>query len=107
MNEEIPMPTSPLGATERAAAAKLTAADLQIIDSAILANSSNRWLKVARVVTDAENALKDRFPDLTYRFYALRLADLVDDGKLESKGNLDYMRFSEVRIPNAETETSR
>ena len=35
-------------------------------------------------------------PDL---FYAERLRKLVQDGKLESQGNLHYMRFSEVRLP--------
>ena len=102
MREEIPIPNPPLSAKERAAAAKLTAADLQIIDSAILNNSSNRWLKVVRVVTNTEDALKSCYPDLSCLFYARRLTDLVDNGKLESKGDLDYMRFSEVRIPNAE-----
>ena len=50
MSEEIPMANPPLSSEEQSVVAKLTDADLQVIDAAILANSSNRWLKVARVV---------------------------------------------------------
>ncbi len=78
---------------------KLTDTDLQIIDAEILANSSNRWHKVARVVVWTEKALNDRYPGLSYIFYAHRLRSLAEEGRLESQGNLEYMRFSEVRIP--------
>jgi hypothetical protein len=32
-------------------------------------------------------------------FFVRRVKALVESGKLESKGSLDYMRFSEVRLP--------
>ena len=78
---------------------KLSDADLQVIDATILANCSNRWLKVARVVVFTEKALSDRYPGLSYVFYAQRLTRLAKEGRLDSQGNLRYMRFSEVRIP--------
>jgi hypothetical protein len=99
MSEEIPMANPPLSSEEQSVVAKLTDADLQVIDAAILANSSNRWLKVARVVVWTEKALSDRYPGLSYIFYAQRLIRLSQEGRLESQGNLEYMRFSEVRIP--------
>ena len=99
MSEEIPQPNPALTAKEQSAVAKLTAADLQVIDAAILANSSNRWLKVARVVTSAEDALSNSYPDLSYVFCAQRLIRLAEEGRLESQGNLEHMRFSEVRLP--------
>jgi len=34
-------------------------------------------------------------PDI---YYANRVRALVEAGRLESQGNLDYMRFSEVRL---------
>jgi hypothetical protein len=101
MSEEIPRANPPLSAEERSAVAKLTDTDLRAIDAAILANSSTRWLKVARVVFSTEHALSGRYPGLSYIFYAQRLIRLAEDGHLESKGNLEYMRFSEVRIPAA------
>ena len=99
MTEEIPQPNPPLSAEEHSAAAKLTDADLQIIDAAILANSSNRRLKVARVVTATEDALRNRYPELSYLSYAQRLIRLAEEGRLESQGNLKHIRFSEVRTP--------
>lgn len=99
MSEEIPMANPPLSAEEQSVVVRLTDAELQVIDAAILANSSDHWLKVARVVLWAEKELSDRFPGLTYIFYAQRLIHLAERGRLESQGNLEYMRFSEVRIP--------
>src|SRR6266404_5872732 len=99
MTKEIPQPNPPLSAEEQSAAAQLTGADLQFIDAAILANSSNRWLKVARVVTATEDALRNHYPDLSYIFYAQRLIRLAEEGRLESQGNLEHIRFSEVRTP--------
>jgi len=62
MSDEIPEANDPLTAEELSAIAKLTTADLEIIDAAILASSSARWLKVARVVTFTAEALR-----LSYR----------------------------------------
>jgi Protein of unknown function len=99
MRKEIPIPNPPPSAKEESAIAKLTEADLQAIDSTILANCSHDWLKVARVILHTEKALKGRYsPDLTFVFYTLRLMQLVMDGRLASQGNLQYMRFSEVRL---------
>jgi hypothetical protein len=99
MAEEVPKANSPLSADEQLAVEKLTDADLQVIDAAILANCSNRWLKVARVVLRTEELLSNRHPGLTHVFYAKRLIRLAEQERLESQGNLEYMRFSEVRIP--------
>jgi hypothetical protein len=99
MSEEIPQANPPLSDEEQRSVARLTADDLQIIDAAILANSARKWRKVARVVLDTENALSARYPGLTYIFYTQRLIYLAEFGSLDSHGNLEWMRFSEVRIP--------
>lgn len=99
MTKEVPIPNAPLGEKEIAAVATLRAADYEIIDTAILAHSASHWLKVARVVIHVEDELLGRFPDISHRFYAERLKQLVQAGLLESQGNLNHMRFSEVRIP--------
>ena len=105
MSDEIPEANDPLTAEELSAIAKLTAADLQIIDTAILANSSVHWFKVARVVTFTADALHQSYPAFSHAVYAERLAWLADHGRLESQGNLDYMRFSEVSIPVQQSKT--
>jgi hypothetical protein len=108
MEEEIPMENPPLSAEEQSVAARLNEADREVIESTILANCSERWLKVARVVTHTANALEKRYPGLSYVFYTECLCRLVDEGRLESEGHLLYIRHSEVRLPqessSAETD---
>jgi hypothetical protein len=98
MDEEIPMENPPPSAEELAIWAKLNETERQIIEDSILANCSDRWLKVARVVTRSEDALKERFPGLTYVFYTEYLSHLVEEGRLESQGYVFYIRHSEVRL---------
>lgn len=93
------MANPPLSTEEQAAVASLSPSDIEAIDGVILSNCLSHWLKVARVVWDTEKALSGRYPGLSYIFYAQRLIQLVEQGRIESQGNLQYMRFSEVRLP--------
>ena len=100
MYKEIPKAIPPISMEEEAVIARLSNDDLAIIDANILANSDKRWLKVARVVTHAEDALKSQYPGLSYRFYTHCICRLVEDARLEVKGDPLYIRFSEVRLPS-------
>ena len=84
---------------EQAAAAALTRADLEAIDDTILAHAASGWLKVVCVVVHTGDALKGRYPSLSYLFYAHRVQHLAAKGHLESQGNLAHVRVSEVRLP--------
>ncbi len=70
-----------------------------MIDKALLANCGQRWRKVAAIVgftiTDENLQRFDGVPDI---YYAQRVRAFVESGDLESSGNLDYMRYSEVRL---------
>jgi hypothetical protein len=99
MSEEIPIGNPPLSPEEQAAVEKLTDTDLKTIDATILANCSAGWFKVAAVTWDTEKTLTSLYPALSYVFYTERLRWLVNEGRLESQGDLRHMRFSEVRIP--------
>ena len=52
------------------------------------------------VVSMSMEELGGRYPQLSDVFYAERVGALAGSGRLESQGNLAYMRFSEVRLPN-------
>ena len=106
MSKEIPIADPPLSTEEQLAASRLSDADLDVIDAAVLAGSSDRWRKVAWVVVLTKDALVDRYPDLSHTFFAQRVSRLVDEGHLESHGNLSYMRFSEVRLSRKSTNAS-
>jgi len=96
--EPLGQPDTDLSAEEQEIVSSLSASDNEVIDSALLAQCASSWRKVARVVGSAMRTLDDRFPDMPVGYYALRIVRLVELGALESQGNLEYMRFSEVRL---------
>jgi Protein of unknown function len=89
-----------------------------LIDQAILMCCKPRFLKVARIITDVAKALQmplpmaerlyiDEAPEepTEVDFIADRIKALVKAGKLESEGDLDRWRFSEIRLPKSEPAT--
>lgn len=87
----------------QASAAKLTEADRQAIDDCILSHLTHRYQKTAKIVALTMMELGDRFPDLSY---LARVKHLASSGVIESVGNLNRMRFSEVRLPGNTAEPS-
>jgi hypothetical protein len=100
MTAEVPIPNPALSRKEAAAFAKLSPEDIISIDDGIIASALSRWRKVAMVVSIAEERLRARYPQFSYILYAKRIRLLAKQGRLESQGNLRYMRFSEVKLPN-------
>ncbi|HYJ41090.1 MAG TPA: DUF3658 domain-containing protein [Steroidobacteraceae bacterium] len=96
-HEERPDP--PLDVEQSLRVSRLTQEDLWDIDREILSQSARSWRKVARVVIQVMDKLAMRIPDLPDVYIAQRVRHLVEIGKLESQGNLHYMRYSEVRLP--------
>ena len=100
MKEETPIPDPPLTPEQEAKVAQLTESAIEAIDNTLMSNAKNQWRKVAMVVGVTMNHLQDRVRGIPDLFYAQRIRKLVEAGRLESQGNLAYMRFSEVRLPN-------
>jgi Protein of unknown function len=87
----------------------------ELVDQTILACCKPRFFKVARIIIDVATALKvpipmERIfvdvpktfkapPGLEVDFIADRIKALVEVGTLESAGNIDRWRFSEIRLP--------
>jgi hypothetical protein len=69
-----------------------------LIDQTILARCESQFRKVARIVGDVAIALKVPM-ELDKDFIADRIKALVKAEKLQSQGNLDRWRFSEIRLP--------
>ncbi len=98
--EPLGEPDTELDDDELLVVKRLTPAEVQDIDLALLADCASSWRKVARVVGTAMRQLRTRFPEIPDRYYAQRVVALVEAGQLESEGNLNYMRFSEIRLPS-------
>ena len=92
-------PDPPLDAEQSLRVSRLTQEDLWEMDRVLLAQASESWRKVARIVGMAIGELTARIPNVPDVYYAQRVRHLVEVGKLESQGNLAYMRRSEVRQP--------
>jgi hypothetical protein len=69
-----------------------------LVDQTILACCKPQFRKVARIVLDVAIALKVPM-NVDKDFIAERIKALVQAERLESQGNLDRWRFSEIRLP--------
>lgn len=99
MTEHDVLPDGPLNPEQSLRVSRLKQEDLWEIDRMLLAQSAPTWRKVARIVGMTIGELSERFPNVPDVYYAQRVRRLVAVGELESQGNLEYMRFSEVRLP--------
>lgn len=106
MTNEIPIPDPPLTEEQQARVEQLSEAEIQLIDQALLSNASLHWRKVARIVGFTIMYHPNSISGIPDIFYASRVRKLVEDGQLESEGDLRCMRFSEVRLPIAKTEVT-
>ena len=73
--------------------------DPDVLDRIILSKCVDRWRKVARILVDVGGALDMEANDIVYAALVERVKHLVAIGQLDSQGNLDKWRFSEVRLP--------
>ncbi|MBC7991267.1 MAG: hypothetical protein H7Y19_17035 [Luteimonas sp.] len=99
--QEHGQPDTDLTAEDEALVSGLGATELELIDRTLLSECAPSWRKVARVIGATMSSVENSLPDLPDGFYARRIAALVASGKLHCQGNLQYMRFSEVRLSRA------
>ena len=88
-----------VGESERVLGESLGPTGLGSIDDAIAKATQPRWLKVARVVSDAMKAGGYLGEEPEFELHVRRVIVLVEAGLLEAQGNLRRPRFSEVRHP--------
>jgi hypothetical protein len=93
-------PDTLLEPEEQGTVAQLTSEQIQQIDDALLANCAASARKVALIASTASMQLRDELPDIPIGYYAQRVQALVAAGRLHARGDLDYMRFSEVSLPS-------
>jgi Protein of unknown function len=96
-------PDPPLTPEQAIHVSRLRQEDLWEIDRVLLALSGPAWRKVACIVGMTIGDLSQRFPNIPEVYFAQRVRRLVAVGELESQGDLEYMRLSEVRLPSKRT----
>lgn len=93
-------PNPPLSGKEQELVSRLSKAEIERLDKELLANCTHQWRKVAMVIGMTMGTLESRTFGIPAMYYAHRVAKLVREGRLESQGDLQRMRYSEVRLPN-------
>ncbi len=96
---QIDPPNPPMSPEQQAIADSLTQEFIQRIDDALLSHARPRERKVAMLVGLTMSDPELRVPGLPDLFYAQRVRALVEKGALVVEGNLDFMQYSEVRLP--------
>ncbi len=84
---------------EAKVAASLSPELIEAIDACLLSFAIKHNRKVARLVGSVMMDKSLRVPGLPDLFYRDRVKVLVAKGLLIAEGNLEYMRYSEVRLP--------
>ena len=77
----------------------LTEQQLKEIDDVLLSHVKNLNRKVAMIVGLTMMDLSERIEGIPDIYYGQRVKKLVEKGLLIADGNLDQMRYSEVRLP--------
>jgi hypothetical protein len=95
-----PFPDTLLSPEEHELVSQLTQSDLDVVDQALLRGCASTWRKVPRVIGGAMVCLEGRFPGLSLGLYVRRIGSLVASGKLLAKGNVEFIRLGEVRVPS-------
>ncbi len=105
MDEEI-KDEPPLSPEQEARIKSLSDAELKVMDETLFSHTTNTYRKVARVVTGAMLDLKEEIKGVPDIFYGHRVKGLVESGQLVSQGNLNRMRYSEVKRHGPKIETT-
>jgi ubiquinone biosynthesis protein UbiJ len=93
-------PDPDLSPKEQELVGRLSQAEVMRVDQELLTNCTHQWRKVAMVVGTTMGSLESRTIGIPAIYYAQRVAKLVREGRLESQGDLQRMRYSEVRLPS-------
>ncbi len=80
--------------------AKLTKDEVNNIDKLLLKNITPQWQKVAKIVGISMFSSPLKIKDIPDIYYAQRIEKMAKKGIIESQGNLQSMRHSEVRTIN-------
>lgn len=99
-------PDALLTEEQKVIASSLTESEIQKIDNMLMSFVKVSWRKVAMLVAATMIELPNKKHDLPDVFYSERVRKLVEAGRLEPQGNLQYMRYSEVRLPKSDSTQS-
>ena len=90
------IPDPPLTKEQTALVNELNETDKKKIDDILLSYTCQYWRKMEFIVGKTMIEIVDNLHGIPDVYYAQRVRHLVEEGTLESQGNLACMRYSEV-----------
>jgi hypothetical protein len=78
----------------------MTGTSNEDLDAFVLSSSKTRWQKVAMIIVTVSLECERNGINVSDDAIAAHIRSLVDDGKLQSQGNLSRWRHSEVKLPD-------
>ena len=103
LSAQQPIPDPDLTDVQKALVAGLSQEQVDEVDSLLLSHATANWRKVAMLVGLSMMDTKCHLGSLPDVYFAQRVRNLVQTGRLESAGDLGSMRHSEVRLPRGKT----
>ncbi|MET0327196.1 MAG: DUF3658 domain-containing protein [Luteimonas sp.] len=82
----------------REAIERLDARDIAVIDGAILAALDDGWKKAGFIAAGVMIAAPDEHEELPEAVYAHRIRALVEDGRIEGRGDAEDLKTFEIRL---------
>lgn len=96
-----PIPDAQLHESELEACSRFKDYDIEVIDRTLVASSTSAWQQATRVIGNSLVTLNKEFPGVPLGFYAQRIAALVQSGRLQARGNIDFMRLCDLKLSDS------
>tara|TARA_B110000046_G_scaffold87746_1_gene95852 strand:+ start:4777 stop:5088 length:312 start_codon:yes stop_codon:yes gene_type:complete len=94
---QLPIKNQPLTKLELKRISALEKTDIKFIDDTLLSCISLKYSKQALIIIIARQKMEDTLGSIPLTYYSMRIQKMVEEDILEANGNLEYLRFSEVR----------
>lgn len=91
-----------MDAASQAFADALSTDDIALIDRKLLSHSVAHWRKSARVAASCLMELPEELKAIHPDFLSGRIKHLIDEGRLIHQGDLNRLRFCEIRLSSSD-----
>lgn len=88
---------APMSDIQAGIVANLSESDLEVIDSLLLENIGDSWMKSAFVIGGVMLKVPDEYEELPDVFYSSRLMALEKEGAIKVKGDLRKMKHCDIQ----------
>lgn len=97
------LPDPKMDPASQAFAEALSTDEIALIDQKLLSQAAAQWRKSARIAASCLRELPEALKAIHPDFLSGRLKHWIDEGRLIHQGDLNRMRYCEVRLSSADS----